>query len=165
MDFAATFMEHPTVGDVVSEGVLERILRFWKETWRIEKFSSLQIVEQTAKLVVRQPANCVQEGKWDVVSNDGRFLQQVLVGSRQRVNTRSEDCLHRRRDLDSRRRPRKLVAAARALEHAGSDQPSHDLFGEERIPAGASYQEALEGGQRRVGAQQGLKELREALAG
>ena len=62
-------------------------------------------------------------------------------------------------------RPRKAVAAACALEHASIDQRSHDLFDEERIPAGALHQEALQGGQSRVGAQQGLKEFREALAG
>ena len=62
-------------------------------------------------------------------------------------------------------RPRKAVAAACALEHTGIDQRSHDLFDEERIPAGALHQEALERWQARVGAQQGLKEFREALAG
>ena len=47
VDVAATFVEHPTVGDVVGEGVLERILQVRKELCRIEKFGSLQIVEQT----------------------------------------------------------------------------------------------------------------------
>jgi hypothetical protein len=45
------------------------------------------------------------------------------------------------------------------------DQPSHDLFDEERIPAGALHQEALQGGQAFVGAQQRLKEFREPPTG
>ena len=153
VDFAATFVEHPTVGDVVGEGVLERILQVGKEPCRIEKFGSLQIVEQTAKLVLCQPANCVQEGEWDIVSNDRRLLQQVLLGGGQRVDTRGEHRLHRGRDLDARERPRKAVAAACALEHTSIDQRPHDLFDEERIPAGALHQEALQGRQTRVGAQ------------
>ena len=165
VDVAATFVEHPAVGDVVGEGVLEGVLQVRKELCRVEKFSSLQIVEQTAKLVLCQPADCMQEGEWDVVSNDGRLLQQALLGGGQRVDTRSEHRLHRGRDLDARERPRKAVAAARALEHAGIDQRSHDLFDEERIPAGALHQEALQGRQTWVGAQQGLKEFRKALAG
>ena len=60
---------------------------------------------------------------------------------------------------------RKAVAAAHPLEHASIDQRSHDLFDEERIPAGALHQEALQAGQARIGAQQGLKEFRKALAG
>ena len=66
VDLAATFVEHSAVGDVVGEGVLEGVLQVRKEPCRIEKFGSLQIVEQTAKLVLWQPANCVQEGEWDV---------------------------------------------------------------------------------------------------
>ena len=62
-------------------------------------------------------------------------------------------------------RPRKAVAAAPAFEHASIDQRSHDLFDEEWIPAGALHQEALQCRQARVGAQQGLKEFRQALAG
>ena len=95
----------------------------------------------------------MQEGEWDVVPDDGRLLQEVLVGRRQRVDTRSENCLHRGRDLDTGERPRKAVAAACVLEHAGGDQSPHDLFGEKWIPAGAPHQKAFEGRQRRVGAQ------------
>ena len=90
VDLAAAFVEHPTVRDVVGEGVLERILQVGKELCRVEEFGCLQIVEQAAKLVLCQPANRMQEREWDVVPNDGRLLQQVLVGGRQRVDTRSE---------------------------------------------------------------------------
>ena len=57
MDLAAAFVEHPTVGDVMGEGVLERILQVRKQPCRIEEFGCLEIVESTAKLVVLQPAD------------------------------------------------------------------------------------------------------------
>ena len=88
-----------------------------------------------------------------------------LSAGGKRVDARGEHRLHGGRDLDAGERPRKAVAAARALEHAGTDQRPHDLFDEERIPAGALHQEGSSGSQTRVGAQQGLKEFRKALAG
>ena len=51
VDFTATFVEHPTVCDVVSKRVLERILQIRKKLCRIEKLGSLQTVQQTTKLV------------------------------------------------------------------------------------------------------------------
>ena len=100
----------------------------------------------TAKLVLRQPANCMQKDEWHVASDDGRLLQQVLLGSGQRIDTRSEHRLHRARDLDARERPRKAVVATPAFEHASIDQRSHDLFHKEWISAGALHQEALQAG-------------------
>ena len=107
----------------------------------------------------------MQEGQWDVVTNDSRLLQQALFGGRQGVDARGEHRLHSGRDLDAGERPREAVTAARPHEHAGTDQRPHDLFDEERIAAGALRQEGLQDRQTRVGAQQGLKELRKALAG
>jgi hypothetical protein len=75
VDVAAAFVEHSAVGDVVGEGVLEGVLQVGKELCRVEKLGSLQIVEQTAKPVFCQPANCMQQGEWDVVSYYRRFLE------------------------------------------------------------------------------------------
>src|SRR5262249_14369056 len=59
VDVATALVEHPSVGDVVGEGVLEGVLQVREELRRVEKFSSLQVVEQAAKLVLCQPANCM----------------------------------------------------------------------------------------------------------
>ena len=45
VDVAAAFVEHPAIGDVVGEGVLESVLQRRKELCRVEKFGGLQIVE------------------------------------------------------------------------------------------------------------------------
>jgi len=95
----------------------------------------------------------MQEGEWHIVPDYGRLLQQVLGSRGQRVDTRGEHRLHRGRNLGAGERPRKAVAAAHPVEHGSIGQPSHDLFDEERIPASALHQEALQGGQAFVGAQ------------
>src|SRR5262249_477951 len=59
VDVAAALVEHPSVGDVVGEGGLQGLLQVGEGVRRVEKFSSLQIVEQTAKLVLCQPTNCM----------------------------------------------------------------------------------------------------------
>src|SRR5262245_11238606 len=80
----------PSVGDIVGEGVLEGVLQVRKELRRVEKLSSLQIVEQTAKFVLCQPTNWMQEGERGVVSNYRRLMQQTLLGGGQRIDTRGE---------------------------------------------------------------------------
>src|SRR6516162_1673476 len=165
VDVATALVEHPAVGDVVSEGVHEGVLQVRKELCRVEKFSSLQVVEESAEPILRQSTNCVQESERGVMSDDRRLMKQALLGGGQRVDTRGEHRLHCGWDLGAGERSRKAVAAARALEHSGIDQHSHDLFNKERIPTGALHQEALQGRQTRVGAHQGLKEFCKALTG
>ena len=165
VDVAAALAEHPAVGDVVGEGVLEGILQVRKELCRIKKFGILQIAEQAAEVVVRQPGNCTQKGQWDVVSNDRRLLQQALLGGGQRVDTRGEHRLHRGRDLDARERPRKAVVAARALEHANRPALARSLRRRTDSRWRAPSRSSLRVGEIRVGAQQSLKEFPKALAG
>ena len=59
VDVPTALVEHSSVGDVVGEGVLEGVLQVRKKLRRVEKFGSLQVVEQTAKLVLRKPTNCM----------------------------------------------------------------------------------------------------------
>jgi hypothetical protein len=74
VDVATALVEHSTVCDVVGERVLKRILQVRKETCRVKKFSSLQIVQETAKLALRQPTNCMQEGERCIMSNHRRLV-------------------------------------------------------------------------------------------
>src|SRR6516162_6763344 len=81
VNVAAAFVEHSTICDVMREGVLKRVLQVRKEPCRVEKFSSLQIVEQTAKLALRQPTNCMQQCERYVMS-DHRRLVHTSTGQR-----------------------------------------------------------------------------------
>jgi hypothetical protein len=112
VDVSAALVEHSTVCDVVSERVLKRVLQVRKEPCRVKKFSSLQIVQETAKLVLCKPTDCKQESERGVVSNYRRLMKQTLLGGGQRVDTRSEDSLHRGRDLGTGERPGKPIATA-----------------------------------------------------
>src|SRR5262249_60030567 len=87
-------VEHSTVCDVVSERVLKRVLQVRKEPCRVKKFSSLQIVQEPAKLALRQPTNCMQEGERCIMSNHRRLVQQALLGGGQPVLTRRAGPLH-----------------------------------------------------------------------
>src|SRR5712691_2170325 len=102
VDVATAIAEHPAVGDVVSEGMLESVLQVGKQLCRIKKLGLLQIPEQAAEVVLRQPGNGMQQGQWDVMSNDRRLLQEALLGGRERIDTGGEHRLDRRRDLDAR---------------------------------------------------------------
>src|SRR5262249_61682150 len=116
----------------MGEGVPERILQVRKEPCRIEELGSLQMVQQGAKLVLWQPANCMQEGGWHIVPDYGGLLQQMLSSCGQCVDTRGEHRLYRGRNLGAGERPRKAVAAAPPVEHGGIWQPFDELCGGNR---------------------------------
>src|SRR5208282_1996548 len=144
-------------------GVLECVFQVRKELGRVEELGSLEIVEQTAKPFLRQLTNRLQQGERDVMSNHRRLLQQAFLGGGQGIDTGGEHRPYCGRDLDAREWPRKAVVAAHALQHTGIDQRSHNLFDEERIPAGALHHETLRDRQTGVGAQQSLKEIHKIL--
>ena len=51
----------------------------------------------------------------------------------------------------ARERLGQVIVAAGSLDHTGVDERAHDFFDEERISAGALYQETLEDLQIRIG--------------
>ena len=120
VDVATAVAEHPTVGDVVGEGVLESVLQVGKQLCCIKKLGILQIAEQAAEFVLREPGNRVQQCQRDVVSDDRCLLQETLLGGGERVDAGGEHRLDGGRDLDARQWPRQPVVAARALEYARS---------------------------------------------
>src|SRR5215813_8544577 len=67
MDVTAPFAERPVVGDVVGERMLKSVSQVGKALCRVDKLGCLEIVEQAAKPVLGQPANCMQEDEWDIV--------------------------------------------------------------------------------------------------
>jgi hypothetical protein len=69
------------------------------------------MVEQAAKLVLRQPANRMQQREWHIVPNDGRLLQQVPAWPAMHRYAQ-RDGLHRGRHLGAGERPCKAVAPA-----------------------------------------------------
>src|SRR5262245_4575738 len=115
VDLAATFMKHPTVGDVVGEGMLESVLQVRKELCCIKKLRILQTAEQSAQFILREPTNRLQQGQRDVVPNDRCLLQETFLGGGERIDTGREHCLDCGRDLDARQWPRKAVVATRTF--------------------------------------------------
>src|SRR5262249_36743138 len=112
VDVATALVEHSSVGDVVGEGVLEGVLQVRKELCRIEKFSSLQFVEEPAKLVLCQPTNCIKEGEGGVAPNPAPVRRQPPPGGGRRMDPRGEPRLHRGWDLGAGEWPGKPIATA-----------------------------------------------------
>ena len=132
---AAALLQQLVIGDVVGERVGEGVLQVGKQLRGVEEFGRLQVVEQGAQVVLRQPADRLQEREGKIVADHGRFLQQALFGGRQLVDARGEHRLHRRRHVVAHERPRQAIFAAAAFEHRAIDQRAHDLFDEEWIAA------------------------------
>ena len=63
VDVAPAFEKHPVIGDVMGKRVRESILQVRKQLRSVEKFRGLHIVEQTAEIVLRQPADRMQEAR------------------------------------------------------------------------------------------------------
>jgi hypothetical protein len=67
-------LQEASVGDVVGEGVLERVLEVGEEARFIQELSGLEVGETPAKLLLRQPGNPVKEAERNILSDDGGRL-------------------------------------------------------------------------------------------
>ena len=93
-------------------------------------------------------------------------LQQAFLGGGQGVDTRGEHRLHRGRDLDARRTAAPGDSSPRAPSSTPVSTSDRTISSMKNgFPLARSTRKLFSGRQARIGAQQGLKEFRKALAG
>ena len=161
---AALAVQQRAVGDLVGEGVLERVLEVGEEARLVQELGGLQVGQRPAQRFLRDVLERLEEGEGHVLADDRGRLEQALLAVGQAIEARGENGLHRRRHLDARWRPRRAVLPPLALERAGLDQRPRALLQEEGVAVRALDQEALEGSQPGLDAEQRAEQLVRALA-
>ena len=104
-------LEEAPVGDLVGEGMLERVLEVGKEPRLIEELSGLEPVESPVELVVGELSDRLEKPERDVFPDHRRGLQQAFVFGRDPIDAGRQDRLDRRRHLDGLRALRQPVRA------------------------------------------------------
>ena len=105
------------VGYLLGEGVLEGVLRSRGTGGSRRGIRRPARGEAAVQGVFGQFGDGVQEGKGDLMANDGRRLQQPFLLWRQPVDAGRQDRLHRGRHLNGRERLRQAVGPRLAHQH------------------------------------------------
>ena len=133
MKEALPIAEHPLVGRVVSERVLERVLDVRKEPDLVEELRGLEAGEIGAHIVLWRVGNGQEQRHRHVLADDGGRLEQSLGLGREAVDAGSQDGLNsggNRQLLDG---PAEPVGAAVADEGGRLHEGPHTFFEEEGI--------------------------------
>src|SRR5262249_21221507 len=86
VEHSPAFVKQAAVGDVVCQGMLERVLDFGKKPGLPEEFGLLEPCETLMQFIVVQFSNGFEQTKRDVLADDRRRLQEALVLWRQPID-------------------------------------------------------------------------------
>src|SRR5207248_1093619 len=103
----------------------------------VEELGRLQPVEPEPNIVQRDVGERLKQVARDIASDDRRALQDVLVADIEAIDARSENGLHRARNLQARERLDQTVGPALANERLILDEGANRFLEEEWIALGA----------------------------
>jgi hypothetical protein len=96
---AAASVQQTVVCHLVSESVLEGVLKIRIEPSLVEELGGLQVVESAPERLVWQLSDGLEQYPRHVLADDRGDLQQALVLRWKPIDARCQHRLHRRRDL------------------------------------------------------------------
>ena len=79
MERAPPVLKETPVGDVVGQGVLERVLKVREESCLVEELGGLEVGQASAETLFGSLGDGLEEREWHVLANDGGSLQKPLV--------------------------------------------------------------------------------------
>src|SRR5262249_51018574 len=162
---AAPVLKKASIGYVVGQGVLERVLEVWEQPRLIEKLAGLEGGETAAERFLRPLGESLKERERHVLTKNGRGLEESFVLRRESVDAGGQNRLGRRRDLQGLRRLRQPVGPSFPREDLRLDQRPDALLEEEGIALRPLDQHSLERLQPSGVSKQGLEKCLGALRG
>ena len=142
---APPLMQEAAVRHLEGEGVLERVLELREETRLVDELRRLQPGEPGAQRILGEVGHRLQQREGDLSTDDGRRLQQALVGGGQAVDAGGQDRLHGGRHLDAGERLDETADPALADHRTRLHEGADALLEEERVALGASDEQCLRG--------------------
>src|SRR5215467_7881338 len=165
MERGLSLVEEATVGNLVSEGVLEGVLGARERARLIEELRAAEPHESLAQLAFGHFGDGAQQGHRHVLAEHGGGLEQPLVLGEETVDARGEDGLHGGRHLNGVDGLLQAIAPTAAQEGFGFHECADALFEEERIALRALDEHVLERGQIRIVAEEIDEQMTRALHG
>ena len=133
---SAPSLAQASVGDLARERMLEDVLDFPLERGSGPPADEVPAFEHS-QIRIGSFNQLVDRTGPEHAPDHGRGLKRCLLRVVQEVDPRSEDGLHRIRDLEARGHVIRAPASVSALEHARIDETAEHLLDEERIALGA----------------------------
>src|SRR5215475_15920194 len=99
MQRSPTLLQDAPVGDLVCQGVLERVLTVGKQAGRVEKLSRLEMSQPLLDVGLAEIRDSRENWVGNVLSHDCRGLKQSLLFGWQTVEAGGQNRLDRRRHL------------------------------------------------------------------
>ena len=152
-------LEEAPVGDLVGEGMLERVLEVGKEPRFIEEFSGLEPVESPVEFIVGELSDRLEKPERDVFPDHRRGLQQAFVFWRDPIDAGRQDCLDRRRDLNHLRALRQPPRAPLSDQRLGLHKGPNALLEEEGVAVRPLDKQSLQWFKTRIGPEQAAEEV------
>src|SRR5215467_1588333 len=122
MERASPSLEEATVGHLVSQRVLERVLELREQTSLIEKLRCLQPSKRLSNRFLRLLDNRFEQRERHIFADDGGRLKQSLVSRREVVDASGQDRLCRGGKVKALDRPRQAIGTAFTREGPRLDQ-------------------------------------------
>ena len=164
MQRTALWLKQVAVGHVVGQRVSEAVFVIGKQTRLVEELAGLQLGEATPEIRLGRPDDLPKDAEGDVVTDDRRRLEPLLLMGRQPVDARGEEGVHARRDLDGVDGAGRAIRPRLADEELRLGQTPHALLEEERVALRARDQEPFEVTELRIGPHERLEKFLGTLA-
>ncbi len=133
-----------TVGDLVGQGVLERVLGVGEEASLVQELGRLETGESERDPVLIDAAHALEQGQGYVLPHDGGGLKELLVLGVEAVDAGRENGVDRGRHLEARDGTGEPIRAALARERSRFEQGPDALLQEQWVALGAVDQQPLE---------------------
>lgn len=124
----AALMQEASVGDLVGERMLERVLGVREELGLVEELGGLKVCETFPERIVGCVGNGCEEGERDVFADHGCGLKEPFVVRLQAVDTGRENRLRRRWNLQAIGRSGQAIGSGVARQDVRLDERAHALL-------------------------------------
>src|SRR5260370_2928698 len=159
----ASIEEQTPVRHVVYQRVFEGVLEMREQTSLVEELPRQQVGEAGLRRFLWPVGDALEQAERHVLADDRGRLQEPLILEREPVDPRGQDRLRRRRYLKGLRRLGQTIGSALAHQGLRLDEGADALLEKEGVPSSPLDQQALEGRQSGIVAQQALEQLVGAL--
>ena len=156
---APPVLEQAAVGDLVGEGVLERVFDVGEEPRLVEELRGLEGRQTLPEGVLGGLRDGLEKGDGHVLPDDRGHLEKAPCLGRQLVDACGQDRFDRGRHLDRLDRSSQVTRPPLAPQDVGIHQRLHGLLQEERIPLRPLDEERREPARARVLAEEPPEEL------
>ncbi len=130
VQLAAPALEDAPVRYLVGESVLEGVFDLWKQAGLVKELTGLEPGQDLLEIALGRLGDLPEQDERDILADDSRRLEHLLVIGGKPIDARGEDSLHGGGHVHRGERLRRAIRAPLPREHPRLDQVPHALLEE-----------------------------------